>query len=110
MVENPSAKAIDICKFFLTASLGNATSAETVCNGGSANGITLQTLIDQYQSELDNPNYYIFTASGMVKVVDNTQSSSKYTMTAIKNNAFYDSDGHGGSSLTNVIIPNSVTI
>ena len=110
LVENPSAKAINNCKFFLTATLGNATSAETVCNGGSANGITLQTLIDQYQSELDKPNYYSFTASGMVKVVNNTQSSSKYTMTTIENNAFYDGDNLDRNSLTNVVIPNSVTI
>ena len=107
-VENPSETAKKNCALGLSSLLlHNYEISKTICNGGSVNGMTLQTIYEQYKDQI-NSNWY-FATSGMLKVTSSVQGEEEYTVTEIANNLFYDPDSFMSCKLTSVVIPNTVT-
>ncbi len=124
---NPTEEAKRNCTLYLPLLAEGITSeqAETICNGGSVNGITLEALTSQYKEQLKNS---LFLNIGMYDITydDNTKYkvTSTYggandvaflayidadivvlpnTLTTIDGSTFF------GSSFNHIIIPSSVT-
>ncbi len=106
---NPTEKAKRTCAVYLpmlaSGSELSITSeqAETICNGGSVNGITLEALTSQYEEQLKNS---FFLNIGMYDITydDNT----KYKVTSTEGYA-YDFDNFAYIDADIVVLPNTLT-
>ena len=106
---NPTEEAKRTCAVYLpmlaSGSELSITSeqAETICNGGSVNGITLEALTSQYEEQLKNS---FFLNIGMYDITydDNT----KYKVTSTEGYA-YDFDNFAYIDADIVVLPNTLT-
>ena len=106
---NPTEEAKRNCTYYLPMLVSGSElsitseQAETICNGGSANGITLEALTSQYKEQLKKS---IFIYGGMYDITydDNT----KYKVTSTYGYA-YDAPGFAYIDADIVVLPNTLT-
>ena len=76
--------------------------AETICNGGSVNGITLEALTSQYKEQLKNSDF------AHVGMFDITYDDTKYKVTSTEGYAI-DVSFYGFIGADIVVLPNTLT-
>ena len=106
--ENPTDQARNNCSYLLSlygTSLGlTSENATTLCNGGSVNGVTFETLYNQYQGQIKILGHLVY--SGMFDVT--IDESKKYKVTSIDINTI-DVPNVNYIEASNIIISNTVT-
>ena len=129
--ENLTDKAKENCTFLLSYVFDDQITneqAKTLCNGGTVNEMTLESLYNQYKNEIakDDSKQFLFVSSGMLDT--NINNNVKYKVTKIKGNMDGFADfikakmavipesittigeyTFDGSGLISIIIPNSIT-
>ena len=106
--ENPTDQARKNCSYLLTFYVNEigltSDNATTLCNGGSVNGMTFETLYNQYQGQVKTMGPLVY--SGMFDVT--TDESKKYKVTSIAINPL-DIPNVNSIEVSNVIVSNTVT-